>query len=140
MVQLSKMGKTIFFSTHILADVSQICTRVGIIEGGKLVAYGALEELQQVILPHRQVQFTILDKFDVAQAILQNYDGVLGINPTHQNGEQRTRFEVNFNGDDEALSSLISAMVNQGIRVVHVSEDQRDMEEVFMRATKGIVT
>lgn len=140
MVQLSKMGKTIFFSTHILADVAQICTRVGIIEGGRLVAHGPLEELQQVILPHRQIQLTILDKFEPVQTILQSFEGVLGINQVPQNGEQRTRIEVNFNGDDEALSKLVAVLVNEGIRVVHVSEDQRDMEEVFMRATKGIVS
>lgn len=140
MLQLSKMGKTIFFSTHILADVAQICTRVGIIEGGRLVACGPLEELQQGILPHRQVQLTILDEFDKVQAFLQSFEGVLGVSQTPKNGEQRTRMEINFNGDDEALSKLVSGLVKEGIRVVHVSEDQRDMEEVFMRATKGIVT
>jgi ABC-2 type transport system ATP-binding protein len=140
MIQLSKMGKTIFFSTHILADVAQICTRVGIIEGGRLVAIGPLEELQQVILPHRQILLTLLDKFEPVQTILQNFEGVLGMNQVPQNGEQRTRIEVNFNGDDEALSKLVAFLVREGIRVVHVSEDQRDMEEVFMRATKGIVS
>jgi ABC-2 type transport system ATP-binding protein len=140
MVQLAKMGKTIFFSTHILADVAQICTRVGIIEGGKLVACGALEELQQVILPHRQIQLTVLDDFETVHAYLLNYEGVLGMEKAPQNGEQRTRIEVNFNGDDEALSKLVAGLVGQGVRLVHVSEDQRDMEEVFMRATKGFVT
>jgi ABC-2 type transport system ATP-binding protein len=44
LVELSRMGKTIFFSTHILADVAEICTRVGIIEAGELVAAGELED------------------------------------------------------------------------------------------------
>jgi ABC-2 type transport system ATP-binding protein len=44
LVELARMGKTIFFSTHILADVAEICTQVGIIEAGKLVAAGSLAE------------------------------------------------------------------------------------------------
>lgn len=40
LVELSKMGKTIFFSSHILADVSEICTHIGIIEAGQMVAQG----------------------------------------------------------------------------------------------------
>ena len=40
LVELARMGKTVFFSTHILADVAEICTRVGIIEGGQIVALG----------------------------------------------------------------------------------------------------
>ena len=53
LVELSRMGKTIFFSTHILADVAEICTQVGIVEAGRLVAQGSLEEMQRRVLPHR---------------------------------------------------------------------------------------
>ena len=47
LVELARMGKTVFFSTHILADVAEICTRVGIIEAGQIVAMGTLDELQR---------------------------------------------------------------------------------------------
>jgi ABC-2 type transport system ATP-binding protein len=73
MVELARMGKTIFFSTHILADVAEICTRVGIIEAGKLVASGTLEELQQHAVPHRQIHITLLDKAESAQAFLTSF-------------------------------------------------------------------
>ncbi|MGH2523813.1 MAG: ABC transporter ATP-binding protein, partial [Anaerolineales bacterium] len=43
LLELSRLGKTIFFSTHILADVAEICTQVGIVEAGRLVAQGSLE-------------------------------------------------------------------------------------------------
>ncbi|NLH08413.1 MAG: ABC transporter ATP-binding protein, partial [Chloroflexi bacterium] len=47
LVELANMGKTIFFSTHILADVQEICTQVGIIEAGRLVMEGDIEEMQR---------------------------------------------------------------------------------------------
>ena len=54
LVELARMGKTVFFSTHILADVAEICTQVGIIEDGRLVAQGSLEELHLQIIPSRR--------------------------------------------------------------------------------------
>ncbi len=140
LVELARMGKTIFFSTHILADVAEICTQVGIIEAGKLVAAGPLEELQQLLMPHRKVQITILAQPEVAATTLKAVPGVLSVAELHSNGESRSRFEIEFNGDDQSLSEILASLVSKGIPVLHFNEDSRDLEEVFMRATKGLVT
>ena len=66
LVELARMGKTVFFSTHILSDVAEICSRVGIIEAGKLVAVGGLEQLHLQVLPRRQIELTLLDRLDEA--------------------------------------------------------------------------
>jgi ABC-2 type transport system ATP-binding protein len=47
-IELSQLGKTIFFSSHILSDVARICNRVGIMDAGRLVAYGAVQELENI--------------------------------------------------------------------------------------------
>ncbi len=141
LVELSRMGKTIFFSTHILADVQEICTQVGIIEAGKLVAAGALEELQQHILPHRQIRLAVLGKAEETQAILQAAPGVKAMKTLPSNGDGgRFRMELEFIGDDTALGNILASLVNAQIPVIHFSEESGDLEEVFMRATKGLVT
>ncbi|RPI30405.1 MAG: ABC transporter ATP-binding protein [Chloroflexota bacterium] len=141
MVELAQMGKTIFFSTHILADVAEICTRVGIIEAGRLVASGPLEELQQHLVPHRRIQITVLDQVEKARDLLQATPGVLTVEtPPGQINGGHQRLEFEFAGDDPTLSALLSKLVEESIPVVHFSGDSRDMEEVFMRATKGLVT
>jgi ABC-2 type transport system ATP-binding protein len=140
LVELSRMGKTIFFSTHILADVAEICTRVGIIEAGELVAAGELEALQQHLIPNRHIRVSLLGKQDDAAKLLELAAGVenLQVAPERNNGQFRLEFD--FTGDDQALSSLLAQMVHQGVPVIQFSSDNRDMEEVFMRATKGLVT
>jgi ABC-2 type transport system ATP-binding protein len=141
LVELSRMGKTIFFSTHILADVAEICTRVGIIEAGKLVASGSLEELQQHLVPHRQIRITLLHQAEAAAALLQATPGVLKVGSlpgNNQDGPQR--LEIDFQGDDQALSAILADLIEKQIPVLHFSEESRDLEEVFMRATKGLVT
>jgi ABC-2 type transport system ATP-binding protein len=145
MTELARMGKTIFFSTHILADVAQICTRVGIIESGKLVAGGKLEELQKLLLPHRKIELTVLSDEDRALEFLQNSSDVLRVAMMHNAPEEAKkgslhRLEFEFNGDDQGLSRLLAELVANQIPVVNFSEDSRDMEEVFLRATRGLVT
>ncbi|MFQ5615448.1 MAG: ATP-binding cassette domain-containing protein [Anaerolineales bacterium] len=141
LLELAQMGKTIFFSTHILADVAEICTRVGIIEAGKMVATGGIDELQQLIMPHRQVQLTVLNRGDETKTTLDGIPGVSSVEvltPNHNGGRARVEFE--FTGEDDELSGLLSNLISSGIQVIHFSEESRDLEEVFMRVTKGLVT
>ena len=56
----------------------------------------------------------------------------------NENGRQRLTFE--FDGDDPALSQLLADLVQNQIPVLHFSEDARNLEDVFMRATQGIVS
>jgi len=147
MRELARMGKTIFFSTHILADVAEICTRVGILEAGQLVALGELEALQQQLLPRRQVDLTVLATPENTLALLNAYMGVVQAQPVEENGAAnggvgsgRTRLRLEFSGDDAALAGLLAHLVHNGVAVMHFSEDRRDLEEVFLRATRGQVT
>jgi ABC-2 type transport system ATP-binding protein len=145
LVELSHMGKTIFFSTHILADVAEICTRVGIIEAGKLVAAGNLEDLQSQIIPHRRIEISLLDCAQEAEMLLTGLPGVYGINtfPNNQEnggGKIRYRLIIDFSGEDLELSQVLAELVRHGIPVLCFNEDNRGLEEVFLRATKGIVT
>jgi ABC-2 type transport system ATP-binding protein len=141
LLELARLGKTIFFSTHILADVAEICTRVGIIEEGKMVATGGIEELQQLVMPHRQVQLTVLNRAVEAEEILRNLSGVSAIENLTPNGNKgRTRIEFEFTGEESALSDLLTHLIQAEIQIIHFSEERRDLEEVFMRVTKGLVT
>jgi ABC-2 type transport system ATP-binding protein len=142
LVELAKMGKTIFFSTHILADVAEICTDVGIVEAGKLVAVGKLEEMQRRLMPHRRIHVTVLGKLEEAQAALTGVEGVTDIETEDEEAAVmgRRKLTVEYNGDDAEVSAILAKLVTLGIPVVHFSEDVRDMEEVFMRATQGIVS
>lgn len=141
MVELSRLGKTIFFSTHILADVAEISSRVGIIEAGKLVAQGTPEELQQILMPHRLIHITVLEQAEQVAEHLRQIDNISNIRYLQpQNNGSRSLLEIEFSGDDLTLSAILSSLIEAGFPVIHFSEDSRDLEEVFMRATKGLVT
>jgi ABC-2 type transport system ATP-binding protein len=139
LVELANMGKTIFFSSHILADVAEICTDVGIIEAGKLVMEGSVEEMQRRLIPHRDLIITLLGEVDKAKETLFAVEGVQSIDDLKpDNG--RHRLHVSLAGEDQDVSDLLGVLVRAGVPVIHFIEETRDLESVFMRATKGIVS
>jgi ABC-2 type transport system ATP-binding protein len=138
LLEVARLGKTILFSSHILADVGELCTRVGIIEDGKMVALGTLKQLSEYVMPYRQLHIGLLDRKEEAQAALQGMPGVFEIRPV--DNTSRVSLEVDFIGDDEAIHQLLATLLAQGFAVIHFSEETKNLEEVFMRTTKGIVS
>ncbi|NWF69226.1 MAG: ABC transporter ATP-binding protein [Chloroflexi bacterium] len=141
LVELAKMGKTIFFSTHILADVSEICTHIGIIEAGQMIAQGSMEEMRAQLVPHREIMVTVKDNEAAEQvkALVANLPGIIEIQILEPKGG-RWRVRIDYNGDDEGVVGINQKLAASGIAVLGFSEETKDLEAMFMRVTKGIVT
>jgi ABC-2 type transport system ATP-binding protein len=143
LLEIARLGKTIIFSSHILADVAELCTRVGIMEGGKLVAVGTLDELTEKAVPHRLIRVAFLNQIQVenAQSALAALPGISAVRAQEGLGKADwVTLEAEFIGDDEALRALLANLIAQGLPIVHFSEDTHNLEEVFMRTTRGIVS
>ncbi len=139
LVEMARMGKTIFFSSHILADVAEICTHLGIIESGEIVAQGTVGDIRRQLMPTREILITVLDQIDQAKETLALVEGIGAVQDVSDDHGRR-RIRVEFSGDDEALSKLLLALSQRSIPVVNFVEETHDLETVFMRATKGIVS
>ena len=140
LIELAKMGKTIFFSSHILADVSEICTHIGIVEAGEIVMQGPIKDLRKQLTPHKIIIISLLDKVSEAKATLLQLDNIESVTDLEpEDGKQRLRVEFKTD-DDAAVSALLSALTNNQIPVVNFADDTPDLEQVFMKVTKGIVT
>ncbi len=141
LVELAKMGKTIFFSTHILADVSEICTHIGILEAGQIIAQGSMEEMRAQLQPHREITVTLADQsaVEAAKALLSNREGVIAVADLEPKGG-RVRIRIDYAGDDAGVVALNQAFATAGIAIMGFAEETRDLEAMFMRVTKGIVT
>ena len=138
--ELARMGKTVFFSTHILADVTEICTRVAILEAGKLVAYGAIDDLQKQLIPTRKMQVSVLGDGSAATDLLNKHHLITNVTPLESTRTTQSEIHFEFSGTEEEKSALLAELVAEKIPVIRFAEDQQNMESVFMRATKGIVS
>ena len=136
--ELQAMGKTIFFSSHILLEVAEICTTIGIIEAGHLAACGTLDEIQS----HRrtrQVRVVLSGQIEEALSLLQSTPAILDVTLNRQEG-RRHELVVHFSGDDSAQTSILTRLIQAGLPVIGFAETQVELEDVFMQVTKGIVS
>ncbi|QPC83451.1 ABC transporter ATP-binding protein [Phototrophicus methaneseepsis] len=139
--ELANMGKTIFFSSHILADVEDICSHIGIIEAGQIIMEGSIDELKQELMETREIIVSARDH-EAAESIktlaMSVRDVVQAEVITPKSGRFRVR--IDFTGDDEGVIALHRSLIDSGIPVLGFSEAERDLENMFMRVTKGLVT
>lgn len=139
--ELARMGKSIFFSSHILADVEDICSHIGIIEAGQIIMEGSIDELKQQLMETRSVIVTIkeLNDADEAKRIALGVRDVQDIEIlSPKRGHARLR--VLFGGDDEGVLALHRALMEADLPLLGFYEEERDLETMFMRVTKGLVT
>ena len=141
MVELAKMGKTIFFSTHILADVENICTHIGIIEAGQMIRQGRMSEMKAQLLPHRQIIVTVKDAetAEKVKALVASMPDVLAVDLIEPKND-RSRVQIDFGGDDDGVATLNQKLNQADILIYGFQEEVKDLESIFMGVTKGIVT
>ena len=141
LVTLASMGKTVFFSTHILADVSEICSHIGIIEAGKMIIQGSMSEIRAELMANREIIITLADAETASRAhgILRSAPTVLDAEIMNPRGG-RHQLLVKSDGDDAAVGALNQRLVTADILVLGFAEETRNLETMFMRITKGIVT
>jgi ABC-2 type transport system ATP-binding protein len=137
--ELKAMGKTIFFSSHILSEVADICTDIAILEAGHLVAYGNMAEMRKRLRPHRIICVRSLSELMVVEEVISGFDTVSNIRAWPDDGLPEGTVQFNFSGNDGDLSQLLAKLVSQGVSVVSFTEEQGDLEDVFMQVTKGII-
>jgi ABC-2 type transport system ATP-binding protein len=141
MVELAKMGKTIFFSTHILSDVENICTHVGIIEGGQMVMEGSMHEMKAQLSPHREIVVSVKDQEAAEQvrALVSTVEGVMQAQIIEPKSG-RSRVQIDFNGDDDGVAHINRLLSQSDVLIYSFNEEIKDLESLFMGVTKGIVT
>jgi ABC-2 type transport system ATP-binding protein len=131
--ELRESGKTILISSHILSELADCCTTVGIIERGKLLVHGPIEEIYRRIGRKRVVEIRLLDPVEAGLEILRSDPKVVVVQV-----EART-VTIELEADDREVAELLARLVNQGARVLSFAEKELNLEEVFLRVTKGVV-
>jgi len=133
--ELTDMGKTVFVSSHILPELADICNKIGIIEQGKLLVSGDVQEIMRQVVGGATLRIRTADGADEALiAFLQSYPGIAAAQA--HNGAVLARCgEVNL---DQA--QLLRELVARGFPIIAFHETEADLEDVFMRVTRGVVS
>ena len=131
--ELKNMGKSIIISSHILPELAELCTEVGIIEGGELIAVGSVDDITAQLQQEKLIQVKVREKISVARAMIEENPWVVAVNETADGVLQ-----VRFSGDGEEQQKLLRALVLAELPVLSFAESSNSLEDLFMQITKGV--
>jgi ABC-2 type transport system ATP-binding protein len=136
--ELRRMGKTILISSHILPELAELCTSVGIIEQGKLVYAGRMADAMARAHRGTLVRITLEERHEQAAELLRKVPGVAKVALTSADGAKRLDVTL----DPAAgvpVSDLPNRLIGAGFRITGLHQAAVDLETAFLQLTKGLV-
>jgi len=125
---LQEAGMTILISSHVLSDLAELCTSIGIMELGYLVESTSLQHLYQR-LSRQQITLSTLGDLDTLKSELQNHPQIDGMEVIP--GTQQLR--VYFDGDTNAEAELLRSLITAGIPLTEFHPTHEDLESIFLK-------
>ncbi len=133
--ELRRMGKTILISSHILTELADLCNTVGIIEQGEILATGDIETIRRRLLPHTVLSIKVLGE-DAAERARE----IAARDPLARTVDVRGEtLRVEWAGDEKDIWKLVKELVDREVPLVGLAEEKANLEQVFMKITKGDV-
>ncbi len=132
--ELKRMGKTIMISSHILSELEEICDHVGIIEQGRLVFSGTMEEIRLRMGIADKVKVRVASNPEKGTEVLSSLPQVREVQPNGENSLLVTLATGHVND-----GCLARALVQGGLDVVGIEPQQVKLDEAFLELTKGLV-
>ena len=141
MRELRRMGKTILISSHILPELGEMCTGVAIIDRGRLLRSGSIDEIERSLRATALLRIDVLGDeaaVDAARAWLGTDSRIADVLGGTSSADGAVRIEASFDGEPEAQADLLRSMVDAGHRVIGFSQATSDLEEIFLKETGQI--
>ena len=133
--ELSHERRTVFICTHNLAEAQRLCTRVAMLEHGRLVAMGTPQELARELNGHQRIVIELAPQgLAAALAVLNNMPDLSLADPdglaTGERGSTGLQLTVVTTAPD-AVPDLVDALVGAGVRIYHVTAEETSLEDVY---------
>jgi len=131
--ELRRMGKTILISSHILTELADCCTSIGIVERGKLLMQGPIDDVYCRIRRNRVVVIKFLENMEAGVSIVRK------LPETRDVQIEDNRVTVELAADEHQVAALMERLIAEGVRMHSFAEKEPTLEDVFMLVTKGAV-
>ncbi|WP_461613313.1 ABC transporter ATP-binding protein [Clostridium sp. Marseille-QA1073] len=127
--KLNKMGSTIIYTSHYMEEVEEICSKVGIMDHGRLIAEGTKEELKALITDYNYIKVNVdnMDNLDIEK--FKNINGINNINIK----ENTIIFEINK--DIINIDKIVRVFVDNNISIREINTVMPNLEDVFLKLT-----
>jgi len=131
---LSWQGKAVLISSHILTELAEICDGVIIIEHGRILRAGKMDQVLAGDVPKRTVHIRVLDRHEDLHKKLLETPNIEMASLLVDN-----TVEAEVAGTEETCCDLLAMLIQYGFRIIEFRQRRADLEEIFMNVTKGEV-
>jgi ABC-2 type transport system ATP-binding protein len=132
--ELRRMGKTILISSHILTELADCCTSIGIIERGQLLLHGPIEKVYRQIQRNRTLEIRFAGSPNGGLSLIRSDPKV------RQVIEDTRSCTVELEGSDVDVQRLLRQLAAADCGLISFADKEPTLEDVFMMVTKGLVT
>ncbi len=159
--ELQSMGKTIIVSSHILPEMEEFCNKIGIIERGELIVAGDVNTIARQVRGKQIINVGVIEETERAEALLMSMPEMVsdvkvttGLREIPNQPEEERRqltlqrieqsgrggvIQIGYVGELDEEYKVLYALVQAGIKVRSFHTPETDLEDVFLRVTKGQV-
>jgi ABC-2 type transport system ATP-binding protein len=131
--ELKRMGKTIMISSHILSELEEICDHIGIIERGRLVFSGTLEEIRSRLGIQSKVRIKVVGNPDKAVQLLSALPQIRQVTVLED------QVLVTFQEGQNADGIIARTLVGGDIDIISIQPERLKLDDAFLQLTEGIV-
>ena len=131
LMNLHSMGKTIVISSHILSELSEMCTSIGIMNGGQLITAGRIEDIMQQLSGGNRIHIRVASAMETAVRILKEQAGTV-VESVREN-----EIIITNRGTEEQISSLIGTLIQNQVVLTGFYREEGSLESLFMQLTGG---
>lgn len=132
--KLGKGGITVFFSSHILSDVADVATRIGILNKGQIVSVGTLDELKSRLGTANSVEIVLSQESGHWQE-MKSVEGVIGV---EQPSPNRLLVHLeDYVNVDKAIHNLIIGLIESGSRIHSIAPISPTLDEIYLKYVGG---
>ena len=132
---LAARKKAILISSHILTELTEICNGVVIIERGKILETGTIDDVLKKSAPRRTVAVRLLDsQHGQLPSLLKEL-----LQTPHVENARDVVNEIHFEltGDEAAACDVLDSLMQKKFRVLEFRQTKANLEDIFMNVTKG---
>lgn len=128
---------TVILSSHILSEVSAVCDHILILSGGKLMASGSPEELQQMMQGKTALTVTVIGEKEQAEAVLAQMEEVTQYHFEAGEEEGSIVIHIETKEDADIRKALSVALAGAGMPILSMSRSERSLEDIFLELTEA---